>query len=69
MLPSWRCQILSIILVLSAMLPIFAIGSALLQTDAADCEGVIAFDSRQLKAAGKKCPVHDKELVAMKYAL
>ena len=46
----------------------FAIGSALLQTDAAERERVIAFESRQLKAAEKYCPVHDKDLLAMKYA-
>ena len=46
-----------------------AIGSDLLQTDAAGCERVIAFESRQLKAAKKNYPVHDKELLAMKYAL
>ncbi|GMF54749.1 unnamed protein product [Phytophthora fragariaefolia] len=32
-------------------------------------ERVIAFESRQLKAAEKNYPVHDKELLAMKYAL
>ena len=47
----------------------FAIGSALLQTDAGGHERVIAFESRQLKAAEKNYPVHDKELLAMKYAL
>ena len=41
----------------------------MLQTDAAYRERVIAFESRQLKAAEKKYPVHDKELLAMKYAL
>ena len=47
----------------------FAIGSALLQTDADGRERVIAFESRQLKAAEKNYPVHDKELLAMKHAL
>ena len=47
----------------------FAIDSALLQTDDAGRERVIAFKSRQLKAAEKNYPVHDKELLAMKYAL
>ena len=47
----------------------FAIGSALLQPDANGRERVIAFESRQLKAAEKNYPVHDKELLAMKYAL
>ena len=47
----------------------FAIGCALLQTDVEGRERVIAFESRQLKAAEKNYPVHDKELLAMKYAL
>ena len=47
----------------------FAIGSALLQTDVNGHERVIAYESRQLKAAEKNYPVHDKELLAMKYAL
>uniref|UniRef100_A0AAV1UXB0 Reverse transcriptase/retrotransposon-derived protein RNase H-like domain-containing protein n=1 Tax=Peronospora matthiolae TaxID=2874970 RepID=A0AAV1UXB0_9STRA len=46
-----------------------AIGSALLQIDVDGRERVIAFESRQLKAAEKNYPVHDKELLAMKYAL
>ena len=46
----------------------FAIGCALLQTDAEGRERVIAFEARQLKAAEKNYPVHDKELLAMKYA-
>ena len=29
---------------------------------------MIAFESRQLEAAEKNYPVHDKELLAMKYA-
>ena len=37
-----------------------AIGSALLQTDAAGRERVIAFESRHLKAAEENYPVHDK---------
>ena len=47
----------------------FAIGSALLQTDANGHERVIAYEYRQLKAAEKNYRVHDKELLAMKYAL
>ncbi|GMF53879.1 unnamed protein product [Phytophthora fragariaefolia] len=47
----------------------FAIGCALLQADAEGRERVIAFESRQLKAAEKNYSVHDKELLAMKYAL
>ncbi|KAE9318100.1 hypothetical protein PR003_g18326 [Phytophthora rubi] len=47
----------------------FAIGCALLQVDAEDRERVVSFQSRQLKASEKNYPVHDKELLAMKYAL
>ena len=47
----------------------FAIGIALLQTDAAGREQVITFESRQMKAAKKYYPVHDKELLSMNYAL
>ncbi|KAJ8527303.1 hypothetical protein ON010_g14959 [Phytophthora cinnamomi] len=47
----------------------FAIGCALLHADAEGRERVVAFESRQLKAAEKNYPVHDKELLAMKYAL
>jgi hypothetical protein len=47
----------------------FAIACALLQADAEGRERVIAFESRQFKAAEKNYPVHDKELFAMKYAL
>ncbi|KAG3046868.1 hypothetical protein PC121_g20405 [Phytophthora cactorum] len=47
----------------------FAIGCALLQADTDGRERVIAFEFRQLKAAEKNYPVHDKELLAMKYAL
>ncbi|KAE9260206.1 hypothetical protein PR003_g34467, partial [Phytophthora rubi] len=47
----------------------FAIGCALLQVDAEGRERVVCFQSRQLKAAEKNYPVHDKELLAIKYAL
>ncbi|KAE9003120.1 hypothetical protein PR002_g17429 [Phytophthora rubi] len=47
----------------------FAIGCALLQADDEGRERVIAFESRQLKAAEKNYPVHDKDLLAMKYVL
>ena len=47
----------------------FAIGCALLQLDAKGNERVISFQSRQLKATEINYPVHDKELLAMKYAL
>ncbi|KAG2874219.1 hypothetical protein PC114_g25395 [Phytophthora cactorum] len=47
----------------------FAIGCALLLADDEGRERVIAFESRQLKAAEMNYPVHDKELLAMKYAL
>ena len=39
------------------------------QTDAEGCERVITVESCQLKAAEKNYPIHDKELLAMKYAL
>ncbi|GMF45607.1 unnamed protein product [Phytophthora fragariaefolia] len=47
----------------------YAIGCALLQSDDDGHEKVISFQSRQLKAAERNYPVHDKELLAMKYAL
>ena len=47
----------------------FAIGCALLRPDMDGRERVIAFESRHLKAAVKNYPVHDKELLAMKYTL
>ena len=64
----WLCPIL-IGLSVSSVTHLFAIGSALLKTDADGRERVIAFESRQLKAAEKNYPVHDKGLLAMKYAL
>ena len=47
----------------------FAIGSNLLQIENAVRERVIEFESCQLKDAEKNYPVHDKALLAMKYAL
>ncbi|OWZ14103.1 LOW QUALITY PROTEIN: Retroelement [Phytophthora megakarya] len=47
----------------------FAIGCALLQADTEGRERVIAFASQQLSPAEKNYPVHDQELLAMKYAL
>lgn len=47
----------------------FAIGCALMQHDDNDHERVISYQSRQLKPAERNYPVHDKELLAMKYAL
>ncbi|KAG3107703.1 hypothetical protein PI124_g12949 [Phytophthora idaei] len=46
-----------------------AFGCALLQPDAEGHERVISFQSRQLQAAERNYPVHDKELLPMKYAL
>jgi hypothetical protein len=46
-----------------------AIGCALMQRDDDGVERVIYYESRQLKAAERNYPVHDKELLAMKYAL
>ncbi|KAE8984240.1 hypothetical protein PR001_g23234 [Phytophthora rubi] len=39
------------------------------KVDAEGRERVVSFQSRQLKTAEKNYPVHDKELLAMKYAL
>jgi transposase InsO family protein len=47
----------------------FAIGSALMQFDDDGNERVVSYASRQLRAAEKNYPVHDKELLSMKYAL
>ncbi|KAG2867486.1 hypothetical protein PC113_g1939 [Phytophthora cactorum] len=47
----------------------YAIGCALLQNDTDGHERVISFQSSQLKAAERNYPVHDKEQLAMKYAL
>ncbi|POM62346.1 Pol protein [Phytophthora palmivora] len=46
-----------------------AIGCALLQKDDGGRERVIPFQFRQLKAAERNYPVHDKELLAMKVHL
>ena len=63
----WLCQILIGLSVTSVTLRIFNIGCALLQTDVGERERIIAFESRQLQAAEKNYPVHDKELLAMKH--
>ena len=47
----------------------YAIGCALMQHDSENRERVIAYKSRLLKPAERNYPVHDKELLAMKYAL
>ncbi|POM69451.1 LOW QUALITY PROTEIN: Pol protein [Phytophthora palmivora] len=47
----------------------YAIGCALLQKDDDGRERVISFQFRQLKAAERNYPVHDNELLVMKYAL
>ena len=65
----WLCLIRVGLLVSSVTLLIFAIGSTLLQTHRDGRERVVAFESRQLKAVEKNYPVHDKELLVMKYAL
>ena len=47
----------------------FAIGSALMQKDDDGVDRVISYQSRLLKAAELNYPVHDKELLSIKYAL
>ncbi|KAG3124536.1 hypothetical protein PI126_g23211 [Phytophthora idaei] len=47
----------------------FAIGCALMQHDHEGRDRVVYYQSRQLKPAERNHPVHDKELLAMKYAL
>ncbi|KAE9169003.1 hypothetical protein PF002_g30470 [Phytophthora fragariae] len=47
----------------------FAIGCALMEFDAEGRERVVSYQSRQMKPAEKNYPVHDKELLAMRYAL
>ncbi|KAG3056300.1 hypothetical protein PC122_g21420 [Phytophthora cactorum] len=47
----------------------FAIGCALMQHDHDPRGRVVYYQSRQLKPAERNYPVHDKELLAMKYAL
>ncbi|KAG2773134.1 hypothetical protein PC129_g19482 [Phytophthora cactorum] len=47
----------------------FAIGCALMQFDNEGKERVVSYQSRQLKPAERNYPVHDKQLLAMRYAL
>ena len=47
----------------------FAIGCALMQYDADGAERVVCYQSLQLQPAELNYPVHDEELLAMKYAL
>ncbi|KAG2836553.1 hypothetical protein PC118_g22916 [Phytophthora cactorum] len=47
----------------------FAIGCALMQHDHEGRDRVVYYQSRQLKLVERNYPVHDKELLAMKYAL
>ncbi|KAE9294114.1 hypothetical protein PF001_g17938 [Phytophthora fragariae] len=47
----------------------FAIGCALMQFDDEGRERVMRYQSRQMKPAKRNYPVHDKELLAMRYAL
>ncbi|GMF58214.1 unnamed protein product [Phytophthora fragariaefolia] len=47
----------------------FAIECALMQFDAEGRERVVSYQSRQMKPAEKNYPVHDKEPLAMRYAL
>ena len=65
--PILAFQILSTILCAVCDASDLAIGSALLQTDAASRERVIAIESRQLKDAEKNYPVHDQFFFATCY--
>ena len=47
----------------------FAIVCALMQYDADGADRVVCYQSRQLQAAERYYPVHDKERLAMKHAL
>ncbi|GMF51391.1 unnamed protein product [Phytophthora fragariaefolia] len=47
----------------------FAIGCALMRFDDEGRERVVSYQSRQMKPAERNYPVHDKELLAMRYAL
>ncbi|KAE8893524.1 hypothetical protein PF005_g25012 [Phytophthora fragariae] len=47
----------------------FAIGCALMQLDDEGRERLVSYQSRQMKPAERNYPVHDKELLAMRYAL
>ncbi|KAG3230821.1 hypothetical protein PI124_g24082 [Phytophthora idaei] len=47
----------------------FSVGCALMQHDHEGRDRVVYYQSRQLKPAERNYPVHDKELLAMKYAL
>ncbi|KAF1324320.1 reverse transcriptase, partial [Globisporangium splendens] len=47
----------------------YAIGCALMQHDDGGHERVVSYQSRQLRPAERNYPVHDKELLAMKYSL
>uniref|UniRef100_A0AAV1TQX9 Reverse transcriptase domain-containing protein n=1 Tax=Peronospora matthiolae TaxID=2874970 RepID=A0AAV1TQX9_9STRA len=47
----------------------FAIGCALMQYDSDGVERFVCYQSRHLQAAERNYPVHNKEILAMKYAL
>ncbi|KAF1329375.1 reverse transcriptase, partial [Globisporangium splendens] len=47
----------------------YTIGCALIQHDDEGHERVMSYQSRQLRPAERNCPVHGKELLAMKYSL
>ncbi|KAF1313283.1 Pol protein, partial [Globisporangium splendens] len=47
----------------------YAIGCALMQHDDEGHERVVSYQPRQLRPAERNYPVHDKELLAMKYSL
>ena len=64
----WLCQILIALSVSSVTLRVVPL-AVLCYNHVEGCERVIVFESRQLKTAEKNYPVHDKEPLAMKYAL
>ncbi|OWY97338.1 polyprotein, partial [Phytophthora megakarya] len=47
----------------------FAVGCELMQFDDDGRERVVSYQSRQMKPAERNYPIHDKELLAMRYAL
>ena len=65
----WLCQILIGLLISFLTLWILSLAVLCYKKDVEGHENFIFFESRQLKAAAKDYSVHDKELLAMTYAL